>query len=72
MDKIVLLKAFFGIASMVVCADKDATDEEILEFCNSVNPSGTSNGLCEIDREGARAPVPCNDDPNRLHIIVNC
>lgn len=72
MNKIVITRPILGICHMQVCADKDATDTEILEVCNSENPAGTTNGWCEVVRNGDGAPVVCSDDPNRLHILVAC
>jgi hypothetical protein len=72
MDRIVVTNWFFGIFCMQVCAEKDATDEEILLVCNRENVSGTTNGWVTVIRDGEGAPVVCNDDPRRLHILVAC
>lgn len=77
MDKVVVTKCMVGICHMQVCARKDATDEEILEVCNRDNPAGTSQGwvtVCKEDSEffGPTKPVPCADDPDRLHYLVGC
>lgn len=77
MDRVVVTKSIHGIAHMQVCAVSDATDDEILEVCNRLNPSGTSNGwssVCHEDSEfwGKVAPVQCADDPTRTHFIVGC
>lgn len=81
MRRVEITRSMMGICGMQVCAVKDATDEEILEVCNSNNPSGTSNGWGEVIRtveEGSlfnteqNLPVQCGDDPERLHFIVLC
>ena len=80
MNRIVVTRPFLNIFTMQVCAVSDATDEEILEACNSENPSGTSNGWTHVIRkpdgslgqEDNKAPVQCADDPNRTHFLVLC
>lgn len=65
---------------MQVCAESDATDEEILEVCNRDNPAGTTNGWSEVIREpdGSlgkeenKAPIQCEDHPGRTHFLVLC
>jgi len=62
----------------IVCAVKDATDDEILQTLNSQYPSETSNGWCVVVRPGKEAynenqmPIPCQDDSERQHIMVAC
>ena len=78
--RVLITKSFLGLCSMQVCAEKDATDEEILEVCNRENPSGTQNGWCDVRREvlddsvrtAATLPVPCDKYPERLHFLVLC
>lgn len=76
MERIVMTRSFYGITSMQVCCESDVTDEEILKFCNEVNPSGTTNGWVLVIRDDKecpeRNPVPCVTYENRLHIIVCC
>ena len=79
MDKVVVTIPFRGICHMQVCAEKDATNEEILEVCNSKNPSGTTNGWGAVVREEiteglfkCQGPVQCKADPERLHFMVSC
>ena len=71
-EKVVVLNPFVGLCHMQVCAEKDATDEEILKVCNQENMAGTTNGWCDIVRSGDGAPVVCADDPERLHILAVC
>ncbi len=76
MERVLIIKGFHGICSMIVCAVKEATDKEILKVCNSQNPSGTTNGWMDVVRddkeEPMRNPVQCEDYPERLHFIVDC
>ena len=72
MENVIVTKPVVGLCYMQVCADEQATDEEILSVCNRNNPSGTSNGWTSVIREGDGCPVECADDPSRLHILVAC
>jgi len=76
MNRVEITKPMIGLVYMQVCAVADATDEEILEVCNSKNPAGTTNGWGivareDYEREDAR-PVDCEDYPGRKHFIVIC
>jgi len=73
--RVEVLNPVVGICHMRVCVKKDATDEEILEVCNSENPSGTTSGWTTVRRLGTPevgGPIPCADDPSRLHLMVSC
>lgn len=81
MDKVVVSKCMIGVYGMQVCAEPDATDEEILHVCNTENPAGTTNGWGIVVRENNLeennmgencAPVQCEDDECRLHFLVLC
>ena len=76
MKKVEITSTFVGICHMQVCVARDATDEEILEVCNRENPSGTTNGWSQVVREDEERPqmepVQCQDDPNRIHLLVAC
>jgi len=76
MERVVVSIPFAGICYMQVCAEADATDEEILEVANRENPAGTENGWMEVARENdedtRKRPVPCADYPGRKHFIVIC
>lgn len=75
MNRIVTTRFFHGIFWMQVCAERDASDEEILAHCNRDNPSGTTCGWTHVireDSEGKRGPVACVEDPSRLHLLVEC
>jgi hypothetical protein len=77
LDRVVVTRPFVGLLYMQVCACNDATDEEILEVCNSKNECGTTNGWMsvirspEADAENT-GPVPCVDHADRTHFLVAC
>lgn len=77
MNRVVVSRAMVGIYGMQVCACKDASDDEILNVCNTENPAGTSNGwtcvIRDAEREGPKCvPAQCADDPERMHFLVTC
>ena len=76
MNKVIVTRQMIGICYMQVCAESDATDEEILEVCNRENPAGTRNGWMTVARDNEEdsrlRPVSCDDDPNRKHFIIIC
>ena len=79
MEKVEVTRRMIGFCHMQVCAETGATDEEILEVCNSENPSGTSNGWGTVVREDedwcgttVKGPVKCEDHDGREHILVAC
>ena len=69
MDRVVITQSGVGITTMQVCVVKDATDEEILEVCNSQNPAGVINGWTEVIR-GYEAD--CETYLDRIHLLVTC
>lgn len=86
MEKVIVTRPFTGLASMQVCAEENATDEEILRVCNQENPSGTTGGWGNVIRGKEQSvstilndkgepndfPVPCATHKNRTHFIVLC
>ena len=86
MDKVIVTRSFCNIFTMQVCAEQDATDDEILAVCNRENPAGTTNGWGTVVRdesdypdmgviEGHQqsvAPVTCESYPDRKHFLVLC
>ena len=83
MDKVVVTRAVVNICTMQVCAESDATDEEILAICNRDNISGTTNGWSRVIRtinespdaifDGPnKGPVQCRDNQERTHFLVLC
>ena len=78
MERVVVTKPIIGIYAMQVCAEKDATDEEILLVCNRDNVAGTIDGWTRVFREVDEhhkenlLPVQCDDYSERMHFIVFC
>ena len=81
MERVEVSKISVGLFHMQVCVVEDATDEEILRVCNMKNPSGTIGGWCKVVRTlddtpwkdtSEALPIPCEDYPNRMHILVGC
>lgn len=66
-----------GIFDMQVCVPSEWSDEDATAFANRENPAGTTNGW-SIRRAGhealAGAPerVACAQQPNRVHIMLEC
>jgi hypothetical protein len=80
-ERVIITKSMIGLCGMQVCAIADATDEEILKFCNQQNPSGTAGGWGLVVRkqeEGSlfqikeNLPVTCSEFPERKHFMVLC
>ena len=65
-----------GFCYMQVCAEKDCTDQELLDHANIHNPSGTSQGWGEVAREDCEEsrmrPVQCEEYEDRFHFILIC
>lgn len=65
-----------SILSMQVCVPKTFTDEQVVEFAESVNPCGTEMGW-SIRREGdpllvdAPERVQCTKYPLKCHIVLD-
>lgn len=70
--RVVVSRLMIGLTHMQVCAVPDATDEEILEVCNTQTPSGTTNGWVRVIREGEGKPGVCEKYPERMHFIIEC
>lgn len=77
-ERVLITNPFINLLTMQVCAVKDATDEEILQVCNSMSPAGTSGGWATVirtmeDTEYPEAlPVKCSDYIDRMHYLVVC
>ena len=73
-DRVIVTNPVVGICHMQVCCVPDATDEEILQVANRSNPSGTSGGWSRVIRDdgGKDAPVRCESDPSRIHLLLSC
>ena len=81
MERVTISRLMVGLIGMQVCAIASATDQEILAVCNLFNPSGTAAGWNQVVRTlkdddafctKENLPVPCEDDPERLHFLVLC
>ena len=65
-----------GLFDMQVCVPEDFTDEQVLEFAESRNPSGTNKGWT-IRREGdeslAGCPERCpyEEREHAVHIMLD-
>lgn len=64
-----------GLLDCQVCVPKGWTDEQAIEFANKAYPAGTTNGW-QIVREGSKwlagdpERVPCEEDPDNVHILM--
>lgn len=76
MGKVEINRFFLDLCHMQVCAEAGATDEEILDACNALNPSGTTLGWTRVIRDDPeypnRNPVTCATNPKRVHFLVTC
>ncbi|GAA4465464.1 hypothetical protein [Novipirellula rosea] len=73
LQRVRITKAILGIVHMQVCAVDDATDEEILEFCNRNNSSDDHSVWKKVIREGSEgpfSPTKCKDYEGRTHFVV--
>ena len=79
--RVEVTKPMIGLCYMQVCAEADATHEEILEVANRENPAGTTGGWMEVADENHEdekmRPVNCEDNDilngkNRKHYILIC
>lgn len=62
------IRRITGLSGMLVCCPEEATDDQILEFCNRNNPSGTSRGWDNVLRRN----VETCEFKGRVHHIVVC
>ncbi len=65
----------FGLIYKGVCAPKSWSKEMVEEEATKADPPGTSANrwVCsEINEERPENPLPCNDNCNRVHWIMNC
>lgn len=66
----------------IVCAPKAWTGDQVSDVASRENPPGTSanrwvvSDLSDSDQEDnpfkSSNPQPCNDDPDRVHWLLNC
>jgi len=80
MERIEVMKPVLRYLWMTVCAVDDATDDEILEACEKLNPAGTTMGWAAVVRTtdgsfmhgGEQGPREVCDHPGRTHLVVVC
>ena len=67
----------FGFLDMQVCVPTDWTDQQVEEFANRINPTGTEypwkirrNGSPYL--RGALERVTCQEDTANVHIMLDC
>lgn len=66
-----------SICDMQVCVPADWTDEQVVEFANTQNPTGielswTIRGPESPYQQGAPVRVPCAERPEYVHIMLEC
>lgn len=65
-----------GLCHCSVCAPKDLSVEEVVAEVNLIYPTGIfSNWSPSEDKTFATGdpnPCVCQDDPNRLHYLLDC
>lgn len=69
--------AQFHVLNIVVCADKEHTEKEILAFAELNNPAGTRAGWTHDSTKEwdtmfgkMKSPTPCDQDSNKRHWIL--
>lgn len=69
----------WGLIYRVVCAPKSWAPERVAETATREDPPGTSVNEWVISDPGERKDafngvnqLPCPDDPNRVHWLINC
>jgi type IV pilus biogenesis protein CpaD/CtpE len=77
MEKVEIARA--GVLSMIACATKDATKEEIEEYVNTQHPTGISSKWTITDEpfnKGSLIETPnpgqCELYHDRLHYLLVC
>jgi hypothetical protein len=65
-----------GLLNAVACAPRSATTEDVIAAANHQCPSGTSGGwqISDIKKlaDGAKLPVQCLEDKDRVHWLLDC
>jgi hypothetical protein len=69
----------WGLIYRVVCAPKDWTPERVGEQATRDDPPGTSVNRWNVATPHSREDdfsgvnhLPCPDDPDRVHWLINC
>jgi len=67
-----------GFLLVVVCVPRSWSDGRIEDWVNCENPAGTMHGwmIATEDitlQDGTTPPrIDCPDDPNRIHVFLEC
>lgn len=65
-----------GLCHASACAPKGTPVAEIERAANSAHPTGLDHGWRKSDNDtfsgGEPNPCACNDDPDRLHWLLEC
>lgn len=74
-----LFPVAWGIVHCVVCAPKDWSADRISDEKTRADPPGTSVNRWVVSEPRERSDqfngvnqLPCPDDPNRIHWLMNC
>jgi hypothetical protein len=67
-DVVIIRRKFLNLQ---VCAFGECSPELIERRTNQMDWAGTRHGW-RITEDPELAPVPCDDDPARLHYILDC
>jgi hypothetical protein len=65
-----------GVLDIQVCVPKNWSDAEILDFANSINPSGTTGGWV-LRKQGDSLLYgdperqPCTKHPDKIHVMLD-
>ena len=62
-----------GLCYLSACTDD--TDEIVTQTVNNEHPTGIAPPwtiASEPFADGTANPCPCNDDPNRRHVLFSC
>lgn len=65
-----------GLCALSVCAPKGMTKKRLKAAVNAGHPTGIRHqwefSKDKTFRTGQSNPCPCEDDPERLHYLMNC
>lgn len=65
-----------GLVSCSACVPKDWSRDQIESAVNAEHPTGIRNKWSISEdktfKTGAPMPKPCEDDPEKMHWLLNC
>lgn len=64
-----------GLVALSCCAPQEMSLEEVERRVNALEPTGIESKWsksAENFRNGEANPHPCEDDPDRLHYLMEC